>query len=116
MVEHYACVIDSLGRAALFKKAVRFMEALNFTPCMLMLRSLLSNCILHGCSQLGLAVVAKMIVLGGDEIATYALFSKLCAIDERWGDSMKARELMNKKGWLSKKVGTSWIESRNIPS
>ena len=116
MVEHYACVIDSLGRAALFKKAVRFMEALNFTPCMLMLRSLLSNCILHGCSQLGLAVVAKMIVLGGDEIATYALFSKLCAIEERWGDSMKAREQMNKKVWLSKKVGTSWIESRNIPS
>ncbi|KAK9995013.1 hypothetical protein SO802_024716 [Lithocarpus litseifolius] len=116
MVEHYACVIDSLGRAGLFKKAVKFTEAMNFTPCMLMLRSLLSNCILHGCSQLGLAVVAKMIVLGGDEIATYALFSKLCAINERWGDSMKARELMNKKVGLSKKVGTSWIESRNIPS
>uniref|UniRef100_A0A7N2MGQ5 Pentatricopeptide repeat-containing protein n=2 Tax=Quercus lobata TaxID=97700 RepID=A0A7N2MGQ5_QUELO len=116
MVEHYACVIDSLGHAGLFKKAIKFMEAMKFTPCMLMLRSLLSNCILHGCSQLGLVVVAKMIVLGGDEIATYALFSKLCAIDERWGDSMKARELMNKKVGLSKKVGTSWIESRNIPS
>jgi pentatricopeptide repeat protein len=116
MVEHYACVIDSLGRAGLFKKAVKLIEALSFSPCMLILRSLLSSCILHGRSQLGLAVVAKMIVLGGDEVATYALFSKLCATDERWGDTLKARELMKKKVGQPKKVGTSWIESTSVPS
>ncbi|KAG6719585.1 hypothetical protein I3842_03G013600 [Carya illinoinensis] len=116
MVEHYVCVIDSLGRAGLFRKAVKFIEALNCNPCMLMLRSLLSSCIIYRCSRLGLAVVAKMIVLGGDEVATYALFSKLCATDERWGDTIKVREIMKKKVGQPKKVGTSWIESTSVPS
>lgn len=116
MMEHYACVIDSLGRAGMFKKAVKFIEALDFNPCILMLRSLLSCCILHGCRQLGLAVVAKMIVLGGDEVATYALFSKLCATGERWADTIKAREVINKKEGQKKNVGTSWIESKTVGS
>ncbi|KAF8411970.1 hypothetical protein HHK36_004528 [Tetracentron sinense] len=102
MMEHYAVVVDALGRAGLFNEAVKFVEGMDSEPWIVVLRSLLSCCILRGSTQLGLAVVAKIMESGEDDAATYVLFSKLYAIDGRWDDARKVREVMERKFWQPK--------------
>ncbi|XP_058103401.1 pentatricopeptide repeat-containing protein At2g33680-like [Magnolia sinica] len=113
MKEHYACVVDALGRAGFFKESVEFIDGMGIEPGVVVLRTLLSSCTIHGCIPLGLAVVAKMMVFGDNNIATYVLLSNLYAIDGRWDDSKKVREVMERKCSTRKEAGKSWIESRS---
>ncbi|XP_077252030.1 pentatricopeptide repeat-containing protein At4g39530-like [Tasmannia lanceolata] len=111
--EHYACVIDGLGRSGLFREAVEFIEGMGFEPGIVVLRTLLSSCIVHRHIQLGLAVVAKLVELGDNDTATYVLLSNLYAADGRWEDARKVREVMEKFS-RGKKVGMSWIEVKAV--
>ncbi|KAF8411951.1 hypothetical protein HHK36_004509 [Tetracentron sinense] len=52
MMEHYAVVVDALGRAGLFHETVKFVEGIDSEAWIVVLRSLLSCCILHGSTQL----------------------------------------------------------------
>ncbi|ERN08333.1 hypothetical protein AMTR_s00276p00017800 [Amborella trichopoda] len=42
--EHYACVVDALGRAEMLSKGVKFVGSMSFGPGLGVLRSLLSSC------------------------------------------------------------------------
>ncbi|KAJ8626821.1 hypothetical protein MRB53_020128 [Persea americana] len=112
MKEHYACVADALVRAGLFKEAVEFIDGMGFDPGIMVLRSLLSSCIIHEHIKLGFAAVAKMMLLGENDAATYVLLSNLYAVDGRWDEAKKVREVMERKPLKEKKVGKSWIESK----
>ncbi|XP_068669160.1 pentatricopeptide repeat-containing protein At2g33680-like [Aristolochia californica] len=109
MTEHFSCIVDAFGRAGMFKEAVEFIEGMKIEPGIVILRTLLSSCIVHGCIQLGLAVAAKMIMLGKCDTGTYVLLSKLFSVGERWNDAKKVREVMETKCLEGKKVGRSWI-------
>ncbi|KAF8411968.1 hypothetical protein HHK36_004526 [Tetracentron sinense] len=102
MMEHFAVVVDALGRAGLFHEAVKFVEGMDSEAWIVVLRSLLSCCILHGSTQLGLPVVANIMERREDDAATYVLLSKLYAIDGRWDDARKVREVMERKLLLPK--------------
>lgn len=112
MREHYACVVDALGRAGLFKETVEFINGMGFEPGIMVLRSLLSSCIVHEHIKLGLAAAAKMMLLVENDAATYVLLSNLYAVDGRWDEVKKVREIMDRKFLREKKVGKSWIESK----
>ncbi|KAJ8618022.1 hypothetical protein MRB53_014208 [Persea americana] len=84
---------------------------MGFDPGIMVLRSLLSSCIIHERIKLGLAAVAKMMLLGENDAATYVQLSNLY-VDGRWDEAKKVREVMERKPLKEKKVGKSWIESK----
>ncbi|KAG9443271.1 hypothetical protein H6P81_014611 [Aristolochia fimbriata] len=108
MREHYSCMVDVLGRAGMFKEAVEFIDGMDVEPDVVILRTLLSSCVVHGCIQLGLAVAAKLIVSGKCETGAYVLFSNLLSVGERWNDAKKVREVMETSCLEGKMVGRSW--------
>ncbi|GLT94937.1 hypothetical protein SLE2022_126480 [Rubroshorea leprosula] len=51
--EHYACVVDMLGRASLLNEAKTFIEGLPMKPDVHVWQALLGACSLHGNSEMG---------------------------------------------------------------
>ncbi|KAH9289528.1 hypothetical protein KI387_033645, partial [Taxus chinensis] len=52
-IEHYACMVDQLGRAGCLEEAEGFIHKMPFPPRALMWRTLLGACRIHGNLELG---------------------------------------------------------------
>lgn len=108
-MEHHACVVDALARADLLKDAINFIDEMGVTPGSTVLRTLISFCIVHGHVKLGLASVAKMILLGQMDSSAFVLLSNLYAIEKKWHARTKVRDAMEVDIKNAKKVAVSWI-------
>ncbi|XP_028554833.1 putative pentatricopeptide repeat-containing protein At5g59200, chloroplastic isoform X1 [Dendrobium catenatum] len=110
--EHYACIVDMLGRGGRLNEAENLIERMEVPPTGSVLGSLLGACQVHCNVKLGEKLAMKLFRLEPYNETNYVILSNIYALAGRWYDVGRVRRLMAVKG-LSKRSGCSWIEIKN---
>ncbi|KAJ4954282.1 hypothetical protein NE237_011065 [Protea cynaroides] len=109
VLEHYACMVDLLGRSGLLMEAEKVIRNMPITPDEVVWRALLGGCRLHKNVDLAEKVVIEIEARGSGD---YVLLSNLYASVGRWEDVEKVRKIMKHRG-IKKRPGCSSIEVDN---
>ncbi|KAK8500499.1 hypothetical protein V6N13_046897 [Hibiscus sabdariffa] len=108
-LEHYACMVDLLGRVGLLEDAKKMLDEMPIEPDARMWQILLSACCLHGNIDMGRVAASKLLELQPGNESAYILLSNLCASSGMWNAVRKLRREMKEK-LLCKEPGSSWIQ------
>ncbi|CAL4910344.1 unnamed protein product [Urochloa decumbens] len=108
-VEHYACVVDMLGRSGLLDDAKAFIEDGPFKDNPLLWQALMGACSFHKNSEVGKYAAERLLILAPDCTAAYVLLSNIYSSEGRWDDRARIMKRMRELG-LKKDTGKSWIE------
>nr|XP_004305327.2 PREDICTED: pentatricopeptide repeat-containing protein At1g08070-like [Fragaria vesca subsp. vesca]XP_011466751.1 PREDICTED: pentatricopeptide repeat-containing protein At1g08070-like [Fragaria vesca subsp. vesca]XP_011466752.1 PREDICTED: pentatricopeptide repeat-containing protein At1g08070-like [Fragaria vesca subsp. vesca] len=103
-VEHYACMVDLLGRAGCLLEAYKFIERMPVEPDVGIWGALLSACRIYGNVELAELVAAHLSELD----PPYVLMLNIYAEAGRWEDEARLRSLMRQKE-LKKLPGQSFV-------
>jgi pentatricopeptide repeat protein len=109
---HYACMIDMLGRNGRFDEALSMIEKMPFDPDVLIWKTLLASCRLHGNLDMGKLAAGKLMELSERDSASYVLMSNIYAMHGEWKDAGRVRRRMDEVG-VKKEAGESWIEVKS---
>ncbi|BBH06568.1 Tetratricopeptide repeat-like superfamily protein [Prunus dulcis] len=80
--EHYACVVDMLGRAGLLTEAKNFIEGLPENPGVLVWQALLGACSIHGDSEIGKYAADQLLLAAPETPAPYVLLANIYSSEE----------------------------------
>ncbi|KAH9294421.1 hypothetical protein KI387_040375, partial [Taxus chinensis] len=108
-MEHYACMVDLLGRAGHLQEAHDFIESMPLNPNSSVWGALLAACRIHRNTDLGEHVAEYLFELEPTNTGNYVLLSNIYAAAGKWDGVQRIRKLMKEKG-LNKMPGCSWIE------
>lgn len=108
-MEHYACVIDMLGRAGLLNEAKTFIDQIPLKPGILVWQALLGACAINGDSDLGKYATDQLLLLQPDNFTPYIQLANIFSSEGKWRDRARAIKRMKEAG-LVKETGISWIE------
>eukprot|EP01018_Ginkgo_biloba_P029526 Gb_22656 [translate_table: standard] len=111
--DHYACMVDLLGRAGHLDEAKHIINDMPFEPDAVVWRALLGACKIHGNVEIGQRAADCILELKPQDAATYVIMSNIYAVARRLDDAAKVRKLMDERG-VKKEAGHSWIEVQNI--
>ncbi|KAF6156599.1 hypothetical protein GIB67_014578 [Kingdonia uniflora] len=112
-MEHYACMVDLLGRSGLLEEALNFIHSMPFKADALVWRTLLGACRVHGNLELGKEVAKQILELDPQDPAAYILLSNIYASIGKWDGVVEIRKNMKQRK-LMKEAGCSWIEIENF--
>ncbi|KZV24558.1 pentatricopeptide repeat-containing protein-like [Dorcoceras hygrometricum] len=110
--EHYACMVDILGRAGKLQEAKEFIESAPIDHGLSLWHILLSACRNHRNFELGAYAGERLMELCSLESSGYVLLSSIYSALGRLDDIERVRRMMNIRG-VSKEPGCSWIELKN---
>ncbi|KAM3400807.1 hypothetical protein ACQJBY_005570 [Aegilops geniculata] len=108
-VEHYACVVDMLGRAGQLDDAKSFIEDGPFKDSAILWQALMGACSFHQNLEIGKYAAEKLLLVDPESPASYVLLSNIYSAEGRWDDRAKVMKKMREMG-LRKDTGKSWIE------
>ncbi|CAL2248494.1 unnamed protein product [Prunus armeniaca] len=111
-VEHYACLVDLLGRAGRIKEALDVVERMPMKPTGSIWGSLLNSCRLQGNVSLAEFAAKELFELEPTNPGNYVMLSNVYANAGMWNDVNRVRELMKHRG-IRKDAGCSWLQIRN---
>ncbi|CAN8269346.1 unnamed protein product [Cochlearia groenlandica] len=111
-LEHYACLVDILGRAGQIKEAVNVVETMPFKPSGSIWGSLLNSCRLHGNVSVGERAAKELFVLEPYNPGNYVMISNIYADAKMWDNVDKIRESMKQRG-IKKEAGCSWVQVKD---
>ncbi|CAI8601237.1 unnamed protein product [Vicia faba] len=110
-VEHYACMVDLLGRAGLLHEASDIVKNMPIEPNECVWGALLNSCRMYKDTDVIEETASQILAQKSEITGSFMLLSNIYAANERWEDSARVRVSAKKKGF--KKVpGQSWIEVR----
>lgn len=107
--QHYACLVDLLGRSGYLDQAYDFIMNMPIEPGVSVWGALLSACKIHRHVTLGEYAAERLFSLESYNTGHYVQLSNLYASARMWDCVAKIRVLMREKG-LSKDLGYSLIE------
>ncbi|KAL1539717.1 pentatricopeptide repeat-containing protein, chloroplastic [Salvia divinorum] len=107
--QHYACLVDLLGRANRLQEALELVEAMEMEPTAAVWCALLGACRIHSNMEVGEIAARKLLEMKPKNPGNYVLISNMFAAAERWEDVEQVRMRMKLKG-LKKEPGCSWME------
>ena len=107
--EHYACMVDLLGRAGKIDEALSFINNMPTEPGASAWGALLGACRIHRRAELAEEVAKKLLPLESDQSGVYVMLSNIYADVGMWEMVKKTRLKMCEKGLL-KIVGFTSIE------
>ncbi|XP_074283864.1 pentatricopeptide repeat-containing protein At3g63370, chloroplastic [Silene latifolia] len=110
--EHYACVVDLLGRSNRLEEAYQFVKSMPIEPNAIVWCSLLGACHVHSNKKLGDIAARKLLESEPENPGNYVLVSNTFAATGRWDDVELVRERMRERG-LKKSPACSWIEVKD---
>ncbi|KAH1047883.1 hypothetical protein J1N35_038667 [Gossypium stocksii] len=110
-LDHYACMVDLLGRAGRFGQALELVHSMPMEPTAIVWIALLSGCRIHGNVELGEYAAAQLQELGSENDGSYTLLSNIYANARRWRDVARVRSLMKYSG-VKKRPGCSWVQGK----
>lgn len=106
--DHYACMVDLLGRSGKLIPAYELLNSMPVEPHAGAWGALLWACKLHGDIELGKKIASRLFELEPLNAANYVLLSDIYAATDRWLDVSVVRNKMDERG-LRKIPGYSWI-------
>ncbi|XP_008811370.2 pentatricopeptide repeat-containing protein At3g46790, chloroplastic [Phoenix dactylifera] len=107
--EHYACMVDLLGRAGRLDEAARIIEGMRIEPGPTVWGSLLGACRIHGRAELAERACARLFELEPMNAGNYVLLADIYADAGMWEEVSRVKRLLESRG-LQKMPGCSWIE------
>ncbi|KAI4313601.1 hypothetical protein L6164_026565 [Bauhinia variegata] len=111
--DHYACMVNLLGRAGLIKEAKELILRMPFLPGPLIWQTLLGACQIHGDVETGKFAAEQATQQDGKDPSTYVLLSNILAGLSNWEGVGTVRELMETRD-VQKVPGSSWIEREKV--
>lgn len=107
-MEHYACMVDLMGRAGELNKAFEFVRAMPERHNSDVWAALLSSCNLHGNVDLASIAASELFKLNADKRpGAYLALSNVYASNDKWDNVSKIREVMKVRR-ITKNIGRSW--------
>ncbi|XP_057492162.1 pentatricopeptide repeat-containing protein At3g14330-like [Actinidia eriantha] len=111
-LEHYACLVDILGRGGRIKEAMEVVKNMPMKPTGSIWGSLLNSCRLHGKVPLAENISKRLFELEPNNPGNYVMLSNIYASVGLWEGVNMVREMMEKRG-IKKEAGCSWIQVKN---
>ncbi|KAK4426331.1 Pentatricopeptide repeat-containing protein, chloroplastic [Sesamum alatum] len=108
-VEHYACMIDILGRGGLLKEALELVGKMEMKPDIVIWGTLLGACRTHRNVSIAKLVLKQLLELEPYAGGLYVLMSNIFCEAEQWDEMKKMRKLMKDHG-VRKSDAVSSIE------
>ncbi|KAL0304562.1 UNVERIFIED_CONTAM: Pentatricopeptide repeat-containing protein, chloroplastic [Sesamum radiatum] len=108
-VEHYACMVDVLGRAGLLEDALELIKKMPMTPGASVWGALLGACRLHKNVELAQYACNNLLEIEPQNHGAYVLLSNIYANWGKWEMVSELRKLMKDAG-LKKEPGGSSVE------
>lgn len=109
--EHYACMVDLLGRAGRIGEAMKLINGMPMKPTPVVWVALLSACRMHSNVELGEFAANRLLELESEHDGSYTLLSNIYANARRWKDVARIRYLMKHTG-IKKRPGCSWVQGK----
>lgn len=107
-MEHYACMVDLLGRAGLFDEVLSLIDRMPTEPDAQVWGALLGACKMHSNVKLGEVALHHLHKLEPRNAVHFVVLSDIYAQCGRWIDARRTRSNMIDHG-LKKKPGYSWV-------
>eukprot|EP01018_Ginkgo_biloba_P018484 Gb_38129 [translate_table: standard] len=111
-LEHYACMVDLLGRAGQLSEAHNFINKMPLEPDACVWGALLGACRIHSNIELGERVAEHLFAMEPENAGYYVLLSNIYAAAGKWNDVTKVRKMMKDRG-AKNMPGCSSIEINN---
>ncbi|KAL7114943.1 hypothetical protein ACP275_04G152900 [Erythranthe tilingii] len=111
-LEHYACMVDLLGRAGRLDEAKRFVEKMPIEPDISIWGALLGACRKHGDIDMGKEVAERLFQIEPNNPGNYVLLRNMYARGGRLEEANEVRRLMEFNR-VRKEPGYSWLDVRN---
>jgi pentatricopeptide repeat protein len=108
-VEHYACMIDLLGKVGLLEEAFEVARGMPMEADEAGWGALLNACRMHGNVEIGACVADKLVELDPSDSGIYVLMSQIYASKNKWDQVKMLRMTMRDRG-VKKNPGCSSIE------
>ncbi|KAI3793363.1 hypothetical protein L1987_35980 [Smallanthus sonchifolius] len=112
-LEHYACMVDLLGRAGLFDETLELIQSMQMDPDAGVWGGLLGACQMHGNVKLAELALDNLVKLEPRNQAHYVVLSSIYAQSGRWVDARSLRLKMTESG-VKKTPGCSWVNEKMI--
>jgi pentatricopeptide repeat protein len=111
-VEHYACMIDLLGRSGCLEEAEDLIKIMFCAPHAAVWMALLGACSIHGNVEMGEHVAKQVFELDPGNAAAYVLLSNIYASAGKWDLSANVQQQMLERG-VKTQLERTWIEVNN---
>ncbi|PIN26270.1 hypothetical protein CDL12_00974 [Handroanthus impetiginosus] len=111
-LEHYACLVDMLGRAGRIEDALGVVKRMPMKPSGSIWGSLLNSCRLYDYVTLAEVVAKVLFEIEPTNPGNYVMLSNIYANAGMWDKVKSVRELMEKRG-IKKEAGCSWVQIRD---
>lgn len=108
-LDHYACMVDLLGRAGLLQRAENFIASLPIKPDSVIWGALLGACRVHGNAEMGQRVGKTLLRYDQNHDGRYILLSNIYAQSMKGEDAEEVRKTMRKRK-IKRVPGYSLIE------
>ncbi|KAH6814243.1 Tetratricopeptide repeat superfamily protein [Perilla frutescens var. frutescens] len=108
-VEHYACIVDLLGRANRLDEAAKIIADMRDEPGPMVWGSLLGSCRIHCNVKLAERASSRLFELEPRNAGNYVLLADIYAEAKMWDEVKGVKKLLEAKG-LQKVSGCCWIE------
>ncbi|XP_008802216.2 putative pentatricopeptide repeat-containing protein At2g01510 [Phoenix dactylifera] len=107
--EHYACVIDLLGRVGCLDEVERLVDQIPFEADQIIWNSILNSCRIHSNQELARRAADKLFSMELRDAAPYVIMSNVYARAGQWEDAAKVKKMMRDRG-MRKEPAYSWVE------
>ncbi|KAK7271806.1 hypothetical protein RJT34_28014 [Clitoria ternatea] len=97
-IEHYACMVDLLGRAGHLEEAMNLVKKMPFPPNEVVLGSLLGSCHAHGKSQLGEKIMQELVQMDPNITEYHILLSNMYALSGKVDKANSLRQVLKNRG------------------
>ncbi|KAK6123632.1 hypothetical protein DH2020_042631 [Rehmannia glutinosa] len=107
--DHYACMVNLLGRAGRIKEAEKLIDEMPFRPSVVIWQTLLSACRLHGDVETAKYAAENAFAIDENDPSTYVLLSNTFADFENWNKAGTLRQWIENRD-IKKMPGSSWLQ------
>ncbi|XP_062010882.1 pentatricopeptide repeat-containing protein At2g22410, mitochondrial-like [Rosa rugosa] len=108
-IEHYACMVDLLGRRGCLEEAITLMRGMPMKPDIVVWGAMLGACRIHGNVDLAKLILKQLLELEPHGSGLYVLLANIFGEAHRWEDVKNIRKLI-KDGGVIKCRAMSSIE------